>query len=160
MSTRVQDISQFLTVRARKTVAFVGGSGSDKSTAVALIEKFYDPLGRMNTQALQFEIGTFPNWISKSRSCTVCYIDQGEHLPMLTFSSLNYQMVMTHEQDFVFFSTSISRKRNLFEFPFVWGIQVGERGFQHITITGAMPKDPRLLLEEATSVPDTKSKVE
>ena len=50
-----------LTIPASKTVALVGGSGSGKSTAVALIERFYDPqageilFDGVNTKALQLK---------------------------------------------------------------------------------------------------------
>lgn len=151
-----------LTIPASKTVALVGGSGSGKSTAVALIERFYDPqageilLDGVNTKALQLK------WLRSQ-------IGLVSQEPALFATSIKENILFGKDgasMDQVIAAAKASNAHNFIsQLPDGYDTQVGERGVQmsggqkqRIAIARAMLKDPRLLLlDEATSALDAES---
>ncbi|CAM6127718.1 unnamed protein product [Calypogeia fissa] len=151
-----------LTIPSGKTVAIVGTSGSGKSTVIALIERFYDPLSG------------------------AVFLD-GEDIKFLQLKWLREQLGLVNQEP-ALFATSIlnnilygkdgatfeevedaARAANAHSFiqalPNKYETQVGERGVQmsggqkqRIAIARAMLKNPSiLLLDEATSALDAGS---
>jgi ATP-binding cassette subfamily B (MDR/TAP) protein 1 len=151
-----------LTIPASKTVALVGGSGSGKSTVVALIERFYDPLAGqilldgVNTKALQLK------WFRSQ----IGFVSQE---PALFATSIKENILFGKEgasMDEVIAAAKSSNAHNFIgQLPDGYDTQVGERGVQmsggqkqRIAIARAVIRDPRLLLlDEATSALDAES---
>ncbi|EEE64580.1 hypothetical protein OsJ_19432 [Oryza sativa Japonica Group] len=160
----VQIFSDFtLSIPSGKTVALVGQSGSGKSTAIALLERFYDP------------------------DSGVILLD-GVEIKKLEISWLRDQMGLVSQEPVLFNDTiraniaygkneevteeeivAAAKAANAHEFissmPEGYSTSVGERGTQlsggqkqRIAIARAIVKDPRiLLLDEATSALDAES---
>ncbi|EHA97327.1 Multidrug resistance protein 3, partial [Heterocephalus glaber] len=154
-----------LRVRSGQTVALVGSSGCGKSTAVQLVQRFYDP-----TQ------GTISIDGQDIRSLNVSYLRE---------------IIGVVSQEPMLFSTTIAenirygrgnvtmeeikravKEANAYEFimrlPQKFDTLVGERGAhlsggqkQRIAIARALVRNPKiLLLDEATSALDTESEAE
>ncbi|KAF7978444.1 hypothetical protein HWV62_632 [Athelia sp. TMB] len=165
----VKDLS--IAFPAGRTAALVGASGSGKSTIVALVERFYDPLaGRvtldghdlkdLNLKWLRTQIGLVsqePTLFATTIRANVAHGLIGtvhEHAsPEAQFALIKEACVKANADGFI---------GNM---PLGYDTLVGERGFlmsggqkQRIAIARAIVGDPRvLLLDEATSALDTQS---
>nr|XP_043631201.1 ABC transporter B family member 15-like [Erigeron canadensis] len=151
-----------LKVPAGKTVALVGGSGSGKSTVIALLQRFYDPQGgdicldgvkidKLQLKWLRSQMGLVsqePSLFSTTIKENICFGKEDA----------------TMEE--VIEAAKASNAHNFItELPQAYDTQVGERGIQmsggqkqRIAIARAIIKSPRiLLLDEATSALDTES---
>uniref|UniRef100_A0A7N0REL0 ABC transporter B family member 19 n=1 Tax=Kalanchoe fedtschenkoi TaxID=63787 RepID=A0A7N0REL0_KALFE len=151
-----------LRIRAGRSQALVGASGSGKSSVIALIERFYDPnagkvmidgkdVRRMNLKSLRLKIG----------------LVQQEPVLFATtvFENIAYGKDGATEAEV----TEAARAANVHGFvsalPNGYQTQVGERGVQlsggqkqRIAIARAVLKNPTiLLLDEATSALDAES---
>jgi ATP-binding cassette subfamily B (MDR/TAP) protein 1 len=151
-----------LEIAAGTTVALVGASGSGKSTAIQLMERFYDPdsgvvtldgvdLRELNVRWLRQQIGLVgqePVLFSGTIAENIAYGKPGS-----TPADVEQAARMANAWDFIQ------------EFPAKFDTDVGEKGGQlsggqkqRIAIARAMIKNPAvLLLDEATSALDTES---
>ncbi|KAF9623240.1 hypothetical protein IFM89_000729 [Coptis chinensis] len=155
-----QDFS--LKVPAGKTVALVGGSGSGKSTVIALLERFYDPisgdilLDGVPINKLQLK------WLRSQMGLV-------SQEPALFATSIKENILFGKEDatfEEVIEATKASNAYNFIsQLPQGYDTQVGERGVQmsggqkqRIAIARAIIKEPQiLLLDEATSALDSES---
>uniref|UniRef100_A0A3B6DLS8 ABC transporter B family member 19 n=1 Tax=Triticum aestivum TaxID=4565 RepID=A0A3B6DLS8_WHEAT len=147
---------------AGKTVAVVGGSGSGKSTVVALIERFYDPnegqvlLDNVDIKTLQLrwlrdQIGLVNQEPALFATTIIENILYGK--PDATMAEVEAAATASNAHSFISL------------LPNGYNTMVGERGIQlsggqkqRIAIARAMLKDPKiLLLDEATSALDADS---
>ncbi|BBN12105.1 autophagy-related protein 9 [Marchantia polymorpha subsp. ruderalis] len=151
-----------LRVRAGKSLALVGASGSGKSSVVALIQRFYDPswgrvlidgkdIKKLNLRALRRHIG---------------YVQQE---PPLFASSIYDNIVYGKEEATEGEVVQASKTANAHNFisalPEGYRTEVGDRGVQlsggqkqRVAIARAVIKNPEiLLLDEATSALDAQS---
>eukprot|EP01018_Ginkgo_biloba_P016166 Gb_10211 [translate_table: standard] len=151
-----------LTIPAGQTVALVGCSGSGKSTAISLLERFYDPLsGEIlldgeNIQNLQLK------WLRNQ-------IGLVSQEPALFATSIHQNLLFGKEESNMEEVMRAAKAANAHKFisklPDGYNTQVGERGVQmsggqkqRIAIARAILKDPPiLLLDEATSALDAES---
>jgi len=151
-----------LRVPAGKTVALVGASGSGKSTAVSLVERFYDPdsgkvmldgvdLRELNVKWLREQIGLVgqePVLFSGTIAENIANGRVGA-----TRVEVEAAAKMANAHSFIM------------EFPDGYDTEVGEKGGQlsggqkqRVAIARAMIKNPSiLLLDEATSALDNES---
>jgi ATP-binding cassette subfamily B (MDR/TAP) protein 1 len=151
-----------LEIKAGQTVALVGASGSGKSTAIQLVERFYDPddgkvtldgvdLTKLNVKWLRQQIGLV-----------------GQE-PVLFGGSIaeniRYGKPGATDEEVVAAAKSANAHVFIEEFPKGYDTDVGEKGGQlsggqkqRIAIARAIIKNPSiLLLDEATSALDTES---
>ncbi|KIJ17535.1 hypothetical protein PAXINDRAFT_167550 [Paxillus involutus ATCC 200175] len=156
---------------AGKTAALVGASGSGKSTIVALIERFYDPLSGsvkldgadirdLNIKWLRSHIGL----VSQEPTLFATTI-RGN----VAYGLINTPYEHLSEEEKIKIIKEACIKANADDFitklPQGYDTMVGERGFllsggqkQRVAIARAIVSDPRiLLLDEATSALDTQS---
>ncbi|ERN01697.1 hypothetical protein AMTRI_Chr10g229580 [Amborella trichopoda] len=151
-----------LRVPAGQTVALVGSSGSGKSTAIALLERFYDPLGGdvlldgVSISKLQIK------WLRSQMGLV-------SQEPALFATSIKENILFGKEDatmDEVVAAAKAANAHNFIsQLPQGYDTQVGERGVQmsggqkqRIAIARAVIKAPRiLLLDEATSALDSES---
>ncbi|KHG26035.1 ABC transporter B family member 15 [Gossypium arboreum] len=151
-----------LDIPAGKTVALVGGSGSGKSTVIALLQRFYDPLGGeilldgISIDKLQVK------WLRSQMGLV-------SQEPALFATTIKENILFGKEDasmDEVIDAAKASNAHNFIsQLPQGYETQVGERGVQmsggqkqRIAIARAIIKAPRiLLLDEATSALDTES---
>jgi len=151
-----------LVVEPGQTVALCGASGSGKSTAIQLIERFYDPesgsveldgkdLRDLNVRWLREQIGLVSQEPVLFSGTIAENIRMGK--PGATMEEIVTAAKMANGHDFIM------------AFPSGYETHVGEKGGQlsggqkqRVAIARAMIKDPAvLLLDEATSALDTES---
>jgi ATP-binding cassette subfamily B (MDR/TAP) protein 1 len=160
-----------LTFPAGKTAALVGASGSGKSTVVALIERFYDPLSGvvsldgidikdLNLKWLRSNIGL----VSQEPTLFATTIRKNVEHGMIGTGMEN---LSDEERMAKVKEACIKANADGFvsALPDGYDTMVGERGFllsggqkQRIAIARAIVSNPKvLLLDEATSALDTQS---
>ena len=151
-----------LVVESGTTVALVGASGSGKSTAVSLVERFYDPdsgsvtldgtdLKELNVRWLREQIGLVGQEPVLFSGTIADNISSGK--PGSTREQVETAAKMANAHAFIM------------EFPEGYDTNVGEKGGQlsggqkqRVAIARAMIKNPKvLLLDEATSALDNES---
>ncbi|KAF7802968.1 ABC transporter B family member 19 [Senna tora] len=152
-----------LRIRAGQSQALVGASGSGKSSVIALIERFYDPISgkvmidgkdvkRLNLKSLRLKIGLVqqePALFAATIFENIAYGKDGE----------------TSESEVTEVARAVGVHSFVSGLPEGYKTPVGERGVQlsggqkqRIAIARAMLKDPTiLLLDEATSALDAES---
>ncbi|CAN6244653.1 unnamed protein product [Urochloa humidicola] len=151
-----------LRVPAGRTVALVGGSGSGKSTVIALLERFYDPLvGAVVLDGVdirRLRLG----WLRTQMGLV-------SQEPALFAMSILENLLFGKEDATAEEVAAAAKAANAHDFisqlPQGYDTQVGERGIQlsggqkqRIAIARAILKSPKiLLLDEATSALDTES---
>ncbi|XP_058093668.1 ABC transporter B family member 15-like [Magnolia sinica] len=151
-----------LRVMPGKTVGLVGGSGSGKSTVIALLERFYDPvsgdiyLDRKNIKRFQLK------WLRSQMGLV-------SQEPVLFATSIKENIQFGNEAASMELVVSAAKAANAHDFitklPDGYFTHVGQFGVQmsggqkqRIAIARALLKDPRiLLLDEATSALDAQS---
>ncbi|XP_042496562.1 ABC transporter B family member 15-like [Macadamia integrifolia] len=151
-----------LKVPAGKTVALVGGSGSGKSTVIALLERFYDPLnGEILLDGVAID--------ELQLKCLRSQMGLVSQEPALFATSIKENILFGKEDATVDEVVAAGKAANAHSFisqlPQGYDTQVGERGVQmsggqkqRIAIARAIIKAPRiLLLDEATSALDSES---
>ncbi|KAK7342544.1 hypothetical protein VNO80_25499 [Phaseolus coccineus] len=151
-----------LTVPAGKKVGLVGGSGSGKSTIIALLERFYDPvegvilLDGHKTNRLQLK------WLRSQFGLV-------NQEPVLFATSIKENILFGKEGASMESVITAAKTANAHDFivklPDGYETQVGQFGFQlsggqkqRVAIARALLRDPKvLLLDEATSALDAQS---
>ncbi|KAJ0989563.1 hypothetical protein J5N97_007919 [Dioscorea zingiberensis] len=151
-----------LKVPAGMMVALVGGSGSGKSTVIALLERFYNPIDGdilvdgVSIKKLQLK------WLRSQMGLV-------SQEPALFATSIKENILFGKEDasmDEVVAAAKASNAHNFIsQLPLGYDTQVGERGVQlsggqkqRIAIARALIKSPKiLLLDEATSALDSES---
>ncbi|KAK3152358.1 hypothetical protein QOZ80_2BG0157840 [Eleusine coracana subsp. coracana] len=157
-------VSFNLRMPAGRTLALVGGSGSGKSTVIALLERFYDPSGgevtldgvdirRLRLKWLRAQMGL----VSQE--------------PALFATSIRENILFgkegATEEEVVAAAKAANAHNFISQLPQAYDTQVGEHGVQmsggqkqRIAIARAILKSPKiLLLDEATSALDTSSEL-
>ncbi|KAG8051977.1 hypothetical protein GUJ93_ZPchr0001g31545 [Zizania palustris] len=152
-----------LTIHSGKTVALVGESGSGKSTAISLLQRFYDPdvghilLDGVDIQKFQLKwlrqqmglVSQEPALFNDTVRANIAYGKEGQ----ATESEIIEASKLANAHKFI--SSSLQG----------YDTMVGERGAQlsggqkqRVAIARAIVKDPKiLLLDEATSALDAES---
>ncbi|GLE06054.1 hypothetical protein PINS_up015265 [Pythium insidiosum] len=151
-----------LSIKSGQTVALVGASGSGKSTAISLLERFYDPAsGVVTLDGTNLRKLSLP-WLRERISLV-------SQEPVLFAGTIAENIAMgkpgaTREE-----VMEAAKKANAFDFisnfPSGFDTDVGDRGAQvsggqkqRIAIARAILRDPEvLLLDEATSALDNES---
>ncbi|TMW58858.1 hypothetical protein Poli38472_007003 [Pythium oligandrum] len=151
-----------LKIRSGQTVALVGASGSGKSTAISLLERFYDPAaGKVMVDGADLRSLRL-SWLRE-------HISLVSQEPVLFAGTIAENIAMgkpgaTRDQ-----VIEATKKANAYEFitnfPNGLDTDVGDRGAQvsggqkqRIAIARAILRDPEvLLLDEATSALDNES---
>jgi len=151
-----------LSIESGQTVALVGASGGGKSTAIALLERFYDPLSGVieldGKPLTDFNL----NWLREQFSL----VSQEPVLFSGTIEeNIKYGKSNATTEEVVEAAKMANAYTFISQFPNGFETQVGDRGIQvsggqkqRIALARAIIRDPPvLLLDEATSALDSES---
>ncbi|KAI3702951.1 hypothetical protein L6452_28705 [Arctium lappa] len=151
-----------LRVPAGKTVGLVGGSGSGKSTTIALIQRFYDPIeGEIFLDGYKIK-KLHLKWLRSQMGLV-------NQEPILFATSIKENILFGKEGASMDDVVAAAKGANAHDFiaklPDGYETNVGQFGFQlsggqkqRIAIARALIRDPKiLLLDEATSALDSQS---
>ncbi|TMW59292.1 hypothetical protein Poli38472_004361 [Pythium oligandrum] len=151
-----------LRIRAGQNVALVGASGSGKSTAISLLERFYDPAhGRVTVDGTDLRSFQLP-WLRERISLV-------SQEPVLFTGTIDENIALGKPGATRADVIGAAKKANALDFinnfPNGFDTDVGDRGAQvsggqkqRIAIARAILRDPEvLLLDEATSALDNES---
>ncbi|KAF3456695.1 hypothetical protein FNV43_RR01349 [Rhamnella rubrinervis] len=152
-----------LSVPSGKTVALVGESGSGKSTAISLLERFYDPdSGRVTLDGVEIQKLKL-SWLRQQMGLV-------SQEPILFNETIRDNIAYGKQGDVseeeIFAATKAANAHNFISsLPHGYDTSVGERGIQlsggqkqRVAIARAILKNPKiLLLDEATSALDAES---
>lgn len=151
-----------LKVRAGKSLALVGASGSGKSSIIALLERFYDPTsGRILVDGKDIRKINL-----KSLRRRIALVSQEPALFATTiYENILYGRETATEQEVHAAAMAANAHNFISALPASYNTQVGDRGVQlsggqkqRVAIARAVLKDPTiLLLDEATSALDSES---
>ncbi|KAH9803368.1 ABC transporter B family member 15 [Citrus sinensis] len=151
-----------LRVPAGKSVGLVGGSGSGKSTTIALLQRFYDPVeGEVLLDGYKIR-RLHLKWLRSQMGLV-------NQEPVLFATSITENILFGKDGASMDDVISAAKAANAHDFitklPDGYETQVGQLGFQmsggqkqRIAIARALIRDPKiLLLDEATSALDAQS---
>jgi ATP-binding cassette subfamily B (MDR/TAP) protein 1 len=151
-----------LNIKTGETLALVGPSGGGKSTVVALIERFYDPMqGSVNYKGCDIRSLNL-QWYRDQ----IGYVGQEPTLFNTTIAkNIAYGAPSATQEEIEEAARQANIHSTILSFPDGYKTEVGERGTQlsggqkqRIAIARALVKKPSvLLLDEATSALDTDS---
>lgn len=149
-------------VRAGKSLALVGASGSGKSSVISLLERFYDPTsGRVLIDGKDIRKMNL-----KSLRRRIALVSQEPALFATTvYENILYGRETATEQEVHAAAMAANAHNFISALPESYNTRVGERGVQlsggqkqRVAIARAVLKDPAiLLLDEATSALDAES---
>ncbi|VFQ96883.1 unnamed protein product [Cuscuta campestris] len=151
-----------LRIPAGKKVALVGGSGSGKSTTVALLQRFYDPVsGEVLLDGIAID-RLHLNWLRSQMGVV-------SQEPALFATSIKENIIFGKEdatmEEIIEASKAANAHGFISQLHNGYDTQVGERGVQmsggqkqRVAIARAIIRTPKIfLLDEATSALDTES---
>ena len=154
-----------LTINKGDVVAFVGESGSGKSTAVNLLERFYDP----TEGEILVDDTSIHDLSLKSLRHNIALVTQDVFLFNESVAyNIKSGMIQSNKDDVESSAQAANAHDFIMEREDRYGTRVGDRGSllsggekQRVSIARAFYKDaPILILDEATSALDSASEVE
>ncbi|KAL3683714.1 hypothetical protein R1sor_001736 [Riccia sorocarpa] len=151
-----------LKVHAGRSLALVGSSGSGKSSVIALLERFYDPL----SGHVMIDGKDIKTYNLKSLRQHIALVQQEPALFATTiYENIIYGREDATEAEVIEAAKAANAHNYISSLPDGYKTEVGERGVQlsggqkqRVAIARAVLKDPSiLLLDEATSALDAES---
>ncbi|KAL2635589.1 hypothetical protein R1flu_007068 [Riccia fluitans] len=151
-----------LTVHTGHSLALVGSSGSGKSSVIALLERFYDPISGQ----VMIDGKNIKKYNLKSLRQHIALVQQEPALFATTiYENIIYGREDATEAEVIEAARAANAHNYISSLPDGYKTEVGERGVQlsggqkqRVAIARAVLKDPAiLLLDEATSALDAES---
>lgn len=152
-------------IKAGKTIAFVGGTGAGKSTLLSLIPRFYEPL----EGSIKIDGHPIREVTKRSLRSQISLVLQDTLLLSTTVrENIAYGKLRATQEQIIEAAKAAQAHDFIMALPQGYDTSVGERGVrlsggqrQRIGIARAFLKDaPILLLDEPTSALDTKTESE